>query len=239
MTPASVAALVDPTEEVNVMRVSRRMGWSGTLSVVATAFLLATAAPAQAATVVAVWNMDGTGSTMTDSSGHGHTGTLRNVVPLGTAYEFRGRPSYVTVPSHVDFAPGTGNFTISLAVRFSTVPSASVGDYDLLRKGLSSTSGGHYKVEILRSGRAFCQFRGNAGTVTVSNGPNLANNQWHRITCTRSGNTVVLTVDGASWSRTGNIGSISNSSAVFIGAKNAAGEDQYTGRMDSVTVTKG
>lgn len=221
------------------MRVSRRIGWSGALLPVVLAILLTTAAPAVAATVVAAWNMDGTGSRMADSSGRGHTGTLRNVVPLGSAYEFRGKPSYVTVPSHADFAPGTGNFQISLSVRFSAVPSAAVGDYDLLRKGLSSTSGGHYKVEILRSGRGFCQFRGSAGMVTVSNGPNLANNQWHRITCTRTGNTVVLTVDGASWSKTGSIGSISNSSAVFIGAKNTAGGDQYTGLMDSVTVTKG
>ena len=221
------------------MRVSRRIGWSGALLPVVLVALLATAAPAQAATVVAVWNMDGTGSTMVDSSGRGHTGTLRNVRPLGTAYEFRGKPSYVTVPSHADFAPGTGNFKISLSVRFSAVPSATVVDYDLLRKGLSGTAGGHYKVEILRSGRASCLFAGNAGTVSISNGPNLANNQWHRITCARTGNTVVLTVDGASWSRTGAIGSISNSSAVFIGAKNTAGGDQYTGLRDAVTVTKG
>jgi hypothetical protein len=221
------------------MRSSRRIGWSGALVPVVIAVLLATAAPAQAATVVAVWNMDGSGSTMTDSSGRGHNGKLHNVVPRGSFYEFRGKPSYVTVPSHADFAPGTGNFKISLSVRFSAAPSAAVVDYDLLRKGLSGTAGGHYKVEILQSGRAFCQFRGSAGMVTISNGPNLANNAWHKITCTRTGNTAVLTVDGASWSKTGAIGSISNSSAVLLGAKNTTGGDQYTGLMDSVTVTKG
>lgn len=226
------------------MRASRRIGWSGGLSAAVLAFLLATAAPASAATVVAVWNMDGTGTTMLDSSGRGHTGTLRNVLTgrpgvQGSAYEFRGKPSYVTVPSHADFAPGTGAFKISMSVRFAAVPSATVIDYDLLRKGLAGTAGGHYKVEILRSGRAYCLFAGTAGTVTISNGPNLANNQWHKITCTRTGNTVVLTVDGASWSKTGAIGSISNSATVFIGTKNAAGEDQYTGLMDAVTITKG
>lgn len=226
------------------MRVSGRIGRSGGLSAAVLAFLLATAAPASAATVVAVWNMDGTGSTMTDSSGRGHTGTLRNVLVgrpgvQGSAYEFRGKPSYVTVPSHADFAPGTGAFKISMSVRFGAVPSAAVGDYDLLRKGLAATAGGNYKVEILRSGRAFCFFSGSTGTVSVTNGPNLADNRWHKITCTRSGNTVVLTVDGASWSRTGPTGSISNSSTVFIGTKNSSGEDQYTGLMDAVTITKG
>jgi len=221
------------------MKVSRRIGWSGVLLPVVVAVLLATAAPAQAATVVAVWNMDGSGSTMTDSSGRGHNGKLHNVTALGSNYGFTRKPAYVTVPSHADFAPGTGNFKISLSVRFSAVPSAAVVDYDLMRKGLSGTAGGNYKVEILRSGRAFCLFGGSAGTVSITNGPNLANNQWHRITCARTGNTVVLTVDGGTWSRSGSIGSISNSSTVFIGAKDSGGGDQYSGLMDSVTVTKG
>lgn len=226
------------------MRASRGLGLSGALSTAVMAFLLATAAPARAATVVAAWNMDDTGSTMVDSSGRGHNGTLRNVGVgrpgvQGSAYEFRGKPSYVTVPSHADFAPGTGTFKISLSVRFAAVPSATVVDYDLLRKGLSGTSGGHYKVEILRSGRAFCLFSGSAGTVSITNGPNLANNAWHKITCTRSGTTVVLTVDGATWSKSGATGSIANSATVFIGAKNSSGGDQYTGLMDAVTITKG
>jgi hypothetical protein len=222
----------------------RRLALPGTLAALLTAFLLATAAPAQAATTVAVWKMDDGGSTMADSSGRGHTGTLHHVTvkqpgKSGTAFKFSGQPSYVSVPSSGDFSPGTGNFRITMSVKFSVVPSSSVGDYDLLRRGLGTTSGGSYKVEILRSGRAFCDYRGLSGEVSVTNGPNLADNKWHTISCTRSSNSVVLGVDGASWSRSGSIGSISNSSGVYLGAKDGSGADQYAGLMDSVSITKG
>jgi hypothetical protein len=223
---------------------ARAVGWSSTLVAVVIGVLLATATPAQAATLVAQWNMDGSGSSMADATGRGHTGTLHNVAVRqpgvsGTAYGFTGKPSYVTVPSSGDFSPGTGNFKFTVNVRFGAVPSSAVGDYDLLRRGLSSTSGGSYKMEILVSGRAFCDYRGTSGEVSVSNGPNLADNRWHKISCARSGNTVVLTVDGASWSRSGSIGSVSNSAGLYIGAKDTSGNDQYRGLMDSVSVTKG
>jgi hypothetical protein len=157
----------------------------------------------------------------------------------GSAFGFSGKPSYVTVPSSGDFSPGTGNFKVTMSVRFGAVPSAAVADYDLLRRGLSSTSGGSYKVEILRNGRAFCDYRGSSGEVKVSNGPNLADNRWHQITCARVGDSVVLTVDGASWSAGGRIGSIANSATLYIGAKDSSGNDQYTGLMDSVSVSRG
>src|SRR4051794_6396225 len=188
--------------------------------------------------------MEDSGGTMADSSGRGHTGTLHGVAvrqpgQTGSGYGFTRTPSYVTVPSAPDFAPGTAAIRIAASVRFSVLPSASVGDYDLLRKGLASTAGGDYKLEILGTGRAFCLYHGSAGQVSLSGGPNLADNRWHTLTCARAGNSVVLTVDGASFSRAGSTGSINNSATVFIGAKNAAGEDQYRGLMDSVSITVG
>jgi hypothetical protein len=220
------------------------VGRFNTLVAMIGTILLATLGPAQAATVVASWSMNDTGGTMADSSGRGHTGTLQNVTVgqpgmSGTAYGFTKKPSYVTVPSSADFSPGTGNFRFTLSVRFGAPPSGSVADFDLLRRGLSSTAGGDYKAEILSSGRAFCLYRGTAGAVSLGAGPSLADNRWHTITCARVGESVVLSVDASSWSKAGKIGSITNSASVFIGAKNSAGEDQYTGLMDAVSVTKG
>src|SRR4029450_8962525 len=111
----------------------RRVQFSGLLGAVIVAVLLATAAPAQAATAVAVWNMDDSGSTMADSSGRGHTGKLHNVAVrqpgrAGTAFGFLGRPSYVTVPSSSDFSPGTGNVQFTVNVRFPAAASDSVFD---------------------------------------------------------------------------------------------------------------
>ena len=226
------------------MQALRRTGRSIPLLVLAFGLLIATASPASAATLVARWNMDGTGSTMGDSTGPGHTGTLHHVAVgrsgiSGSGYGFSGKPSYVTVPSSGDFSPGSGNFKFTLAVRFPAVPSSSVADFDLLRRGLSSTAGGSYKVEILRSGRAFCDYRGSSGEVTVTGTQNLANNKWHTISCARVGNSAVLTVDGASVSRSGSIGSITGSGSLYIGAKDSSGNDQYPGLMDALSITKG
>jgi hypothetical protein len=227
-----------------MIAVSRTSGLLLAMTTVVVGLLLLTAAPARAATVVTAWTMEDAGGTMADSSGRGHTGTLHGVTSrqpgqTGFGYGFSGKPSYVTVPSSADFSPGTANFRIALSVRFSVLPSSSVGDYDLLRRGLSSTAGGDYKLEILRGGQAFCLFRGSGGQVSVTGSRNLANNAWHTLSCARIGNSVVLTVDGASVSRSGTTGSIANTVPVYIGAKNSAGEDQYRGLMDSVSITVG
>jgi hypothetical protein len=215
-------------------------------SAAAAALVLGFAGSADASTVqVAYWKMNDTGTSMADSSGHGHTGTLHSVAVQqpgwsgSVGYGFFKAPSYVSVPSAGELNPGTSNFSYTLHVKFSSKPSSSVGDYDLLRKGLSTTSGGSFKMEILGSGVAFCDFRGSSGEGTVTGSTNLATSSWHTITCARTGGTVSLTVDGSTRSKSVSTGSISNSSSVYIGAKDGGGEDQYRGYMDSVTVNKG
>jgi hypothetical protein len=215
-----------------------------TTSALTAVALLVVAGPAQAATTVASWNMGDSGSTMADSSGRGHTGTLHHVAVQqtgnsGKGFGLSGKPSYVSVPASSDFTPGTGNFRIKLSVRFTARPSSSVGDYDLLRMGLSTTSGGDYKVEILQSGKAYCEFRGSGGVGGVSGGPALSDGRWHTISCSRTDSSVVLTVDGASYTTAKRTGSITSAVTVYIGAKDGTGADQYTGLMDSVSISKG
>jgi hypothetical protein len=214
-----------------------------TSALVAAAVLLLSGT-AQAATTVAMWNMGDSGSTMYDATGRGHTGTLHNVAvqqpgQSGKAFRFSGSPSYVSVPASDDLNPGTGNFRIQLSVNFTSRPSAAVVDYDLLRRGLSTTSGGDYKVEILQNGRAYCEFKGSSGTGSVSGGPDLANGRWHVISCARTASAVILTVDGVSYSVAKQTGSIANTVSLYIGAKDGGGADQYTGLMDAVSISKG
>ena len=209
---------------------------------VATVILLAV--PAQAATVVARWNMGDSGSSMSDATGRGHTGTLHNVAVgqagvSGRAFGFAGKPSYVTVPASADFSPGTANFRIQLSLRFTVRPSAAVGDYDVLRQGLSTTAGGDYKLEVLQSGKAFCEFRGSGGTGAVSGGPALSDGRWHTVVCARTASSVVLTVDGATFSTAKATGSITSQATVYIGAKDGTGADQYAGSLDAVSISKG
>src|SRR4051794_25275260 len=186
------------------------------------------ARPAGAAsTVRALWHMDeASGSVMNDSSGLGNNGSLSKVqVGLagwsGRGYGFNGSSSIVTVPTASSLNPGLSSFTWTAHVKFTQLPKV---DYDLVRKGLSSTSGGHWKSEILGNGKAFCEVRGGSGTAHLSNGPNLANGTWHTVTCTRNGSPLTLTVDRKSYSTSHSSGSTSNSAPLTVGAKTSNGD---------------
>jgi len=106
---------------------------------------------AEAATTAALWHMENP-SVMTDSSGNGNNGTTTGITSVagvsGKAYHFNGRNSVVTVPDSPSLNPANANLKIIARVRFTVVPSAAVGDYDLVRKGLAGTAGGEWKMEI-------------------------------------------------------------------------------------------
>lgn len=205
-------------------------------------FLVAAAAPASAATV-ALWHMnESSGRTMVDSSGNGNDGKLshvRRVAPgfngKGRAYRFNGRNSRVIVRNDRGLNPRSRNIKITVHVKFSAKPSASVADYDLVRK---QSGGGTYKVEIRRSGQAFCKFRGTYGNVAITAGPDLSDGRWHTIVCEKASSTVTLTVDGEPFEQNGAIGSIFNTKVLVLGAKETPA-DWYKGIMDEVRIAFG
>jgi len=112
-------------------------------AVMATAPILVLAGPAQAATTVALSYMEDP-SSMIDSTGR-NNGTTKMITSVpdmsGKGYHFNGTNSVATVPDTPELDPGTANLTITAHVRFTVVSSAAVVDYDLVRKGLSSTPG--------------------------------------------------------------------------------------------------
>src|SRR5688572_23563268 len=198
--------------------------------------VLAFPTAANAATTVALWHMDESSGQMVDSSSSNNDGTLSNVTRVtpgyggsSRAYSFNGSSSKVTVPNDSSLNPGSQNVTIKAHVKFSSRPSSSVGDYDLVRK--QSNSAGTYKMEILLNGRAFCRFSGTNGGTNITAGPDLSDNRWHTITCRKTSSSIILTVDGSSFSKRVNVGSISSSIALYLGAK-PPGADWYKGIMD-------
>ena len=207
------------------------------------------AAPAQAATV-AVWHMDETsGTAMTDSAG-GNVGTLVNVttgvpgVAGTTAYRFDGADSYVSVPSSSALNPGTAPISFTAHVRYTrTPPSGSTSDYDVLRKGTASDSAQFYKLEIRSDNRAVCRFVGSKTTSTgllIHTGPALNDGRWHKLTCKKTSSRIKLIVDGTAYSKSGTVGSISNSGPLTLGAKPGSPfTDYYTGDLDEVSVSIG
>ncbi len=199
---------------------------------------VAGALPAFAATA-GLWHMDESSGQMVDSSGSGNHGTLQNITRVspgyngsGRAYSFNGSSSRVIIPNASSLNPGSKTITISARVKFSSRPSASVGDYDLVRKG-----SGIYKMEILGSGQGFCKFQGTSGSLSVKGGPDLSDGGWHTIVCKKTSSGITLTVDGSSTSRGGTVGSISSSASLILGGKPNASGDWYKGVMDEVSIS--
>jgi hypothetical protein len=201
---------------------------------------LESSAPAGAAqTVVARWRMDETsGSVMRDSAGD-HDGSLHSVVLglpgfKGTAYGFTGS-SYVSVPSAADLNPGSANIMITIHLKSTSVPASP--DWDLIRKGLYETSGGEFKMEYQPSGQASCGFKGSGGYSELIAGPALNNGQWHTVRCVKTSSAIQLIVDGQTFSQAANIGSISNTAPVVIGAR--PGSEYFKGSLDQANIRIG
>jgi Concanavalin A-like lectin/glucanases superfamily len=180
-----------------------------------------------------------------DSSGNGNDGTTTNITGVpgfaGNGYHFDVSGSIATVPPSDSLNPGDADFALTVYVRFTEPPSTGVSDYDLIRKGLASTRGGDYKMEILpkknnTQAKAFCFFKDSSKTVgKIVKGPNLADGVWHTVVCTKTSTSVQLTVDGTTYTNRVQLGSISNTDPVTIGAQSRSA-DWYEGDMDEVSV---
>ena len=192
--------------------------------------------------LVALWHMDeASGTLMYDSIGN-HTGTLRSVqtgLPgfLGSGYGFNGSSSYVSVPTAGDLNPGSADITITIHFKTTGTPPAPPADWDLIRKGLYTTTGGEYKMEFQQSGQASCGFKGSAGYAELITGPNLIDGQWHTIQCVKTASAIKVIVDGQTFSKAASVGSIANTTPVVIGAR--PGSDWTKGTLDEASIQIG
>jgi Concanavalin A-like lectin/glucanases superfamily len=189
--------------------------------------------------LVAFWHMDETsGSVMYDSVA-AHNGTIRSVVLglpgfAGTAYSFNGSSSYVSVPTANDLNPGSATVTMIVHVNTTSTAPAPPADWDVIRKGLYTTAGGEYKMEWQQSGQASCGFNGSAGYAELIAGPKINDGQWHTVQCVKSATAIKIVVDGQTFSKAANIGTISNSDPVVLGAR--PGSDWYKGLIDEAGI---
>ena len=229
------------------------------LAVSALAAAAVVIAPSAAvADVVAHWRMDeGTGaSTMVDSASAGgaNNGTIQGVrtgdpgLVSGRAYTFDGARSMVRVPDSPVFDPGASPMTVTATVRAVDKPMAD-DSYDLVRKGLSTTRGGDWKMEIKRDptnasvGRLHCTFKGvmaDGRTLAVSKlaGVDIVDGRVHNVKCVRTATAVHAVVDGRVFTQAKASGSISNDQPVILGAK-YAGDDVLLGTLDHVIIDVG
>jgi len=233
------------------------------VSVVLATMAALVALPATAsAETVAEWRMDepaGAG-TMTDSAAAGgsNDGTLSSVttgVPglvSGSAYRFDGTSSAVTVADDSDLDPGAANITVTATVK---VEDGQIRDdsYDIVRKGVTTTPGGNWKMEIKRSGtdptvgKLLCVFKGvvnGGGRVAVQRIANMdiVDGRAHTLKCTKTSTavTAVVVTNGQSrtFTTTKAAGSIANDQQVILCSK-IDGDDVLQGDLDQVTVDIG
>ena len=192
--------------------------------------------------VAALWHMDETsGNVMHDSAG-GNDGTLNNVAlglpgSAGTAFGFNGKSSYVSVPSTNALNPGSANITLTVRLKTTDVPPPAPGDYDLIRKGTYAPTISEYKMELQHSGQVSCGFEGSAGYNEIIAGPRLNDGKWHKIECIKAPTAIQLIIDGKAHTQPANVGSITNTAPVVIGAR--PNGDHYSGALDEVSIQIG
>jgi hypothetical protein len=207
------------------------------------AFVLS-APPATAATGSGgLWHFDDPAGSRTalDSSGNNGVGLLREGVvagvpgAVGTAFDFRAQEGgWVEIPDSPALNPGTRDFTVAASVKLDVPP--PVGDtYDIVRKGVTKSVGGEFKLEVVKNGYARCTAKDGNRLVASVTGPrrNVADGAWHRITCVRTATSFKITVDGIVRTKLVNLGSISNTRSLSIGAKYGE-EDRTPGAIDEV-----
>ena len=243
-------------------RPSRR----GLLAVVAATVCAVVFAPvgsAQASTVVALWNMnEPAGSTVLVDSGPNHmNGTIgTSITSNGSVHSFpqvvRGFNNATFDPQHLDVIndprtnPGTSDFKVTARIKIAK-PSDAFGN--IMQKGQTGTPTGFWKMELdgPTRGLVFCGFRSIVNGVTTNGGVrspiNVADNQWHIVTCERGPGFVSATIDGHVTTQQGHpTGAITNTVPLTIGGKlncTAATVDHdcdyFEGQIDYVQIQTG
>jgi hypothetical protein len=202
----------------------------------------------------AQWHMDDTGSVMADSSSYDNDGTLTNVaveqppVFSGTSFGFDGGDSldsYITVPDDDDsLDPFDADITVTAWV--SLTGPLFDDSYDIVRKGLGSTPGGDWKMEVKNIknqgavGKLKCTFRGDPGQEVMKTArPDIIDGQPHKLECIKTATSVIARVDdGKRFTKSDAAGTIANNGQVMLGSK-VPGDDEYNGRLDEVSVEIG
>ncbi len=112
---------------------------------------------------------------------------------------------------------------------------------NVMQKGYYRQRGGQWKLQLDR-GLPSCVVNGSDGRVLVRSQRSVADGRWHRVVCRRVDNSLVLRVDGTIVaSGTGQMGSVTNSAGVRIGARKLGPGrvDQFRGRLDMTFLSMG
>ena len=191
--------------------------------------------PAAPSGLVAAYGFDeGSGTTVTDASGNGHTGTITNATwaatgKYGKALQFNGTNALVSIPDAASLHLSTG-MTLEAWVNPSTVNAIW---RDVIYKGndnfyLEATSTNASKPDAgMIAGGSYADAFGTAA---------LTASTWSYLTETYDGSTLRLYVNGTQVASTAHTGAIATSTnPLQIGGDSLYGQD-FAGLIDEVRV---
>lgn len=199
-------------------------------------------------------NEGGNARVMRDSSGHGLNGSIGREVQTHTV--MRGKTGYgfghlknnvppthpqhlVTVPNNSRLNPGTGNYAVTITLRFKPGANGS----NVMQKGQAGSPGGYFKLEVDRGGVS-CLFRGSGGSGAVGSGV-ISDGAFHTLRCERTRTAVTMTVDGRVRAHRANAtGNVANNGPLVIGGKSSCNQttvqcDYFPGTIDRVQIDAG
>jgi hypothetical protein len=198
-------------------------------------------------------HMDGSNgsTTFTDNSSNAFTVTANGNAQVSTAQSKFGGASglldgsgdFLSIPDDADFDFGSGNFTIEMWVRFTSVPSS--GQFVALYSHRDASNSINC-ISIWYSGTdsyfyASYSTDGTTQANAIFVTPSASAGTWIHLAMVRNGTSLDMFTDGTK-NTTVNIGSITlfNSTAVVrIGAANSTPAFFLNGHIDEVRVTKG
>ena len=187
---------------------------------------------------IAHWRLDETsGTTASDSSGNGNTGTLVNgpawtTGKINGGLSFDGTNDYVNIADHASLEPSI--FSISLWVKFDTLTS-------FLIEKRPDSGGSRIGFELYReSGTGTFWFLydedGIGGTLNVESITQPTTDRWYHLVITRDGSgTNRIYVDGVQENSGTRVGGIASDSDLFIGSEGGVA-NFLDGTIDDVRI---
>lgn len=145
----------------------------------------------------------------------------------------------VELPDDDRLDPGSADFEFGAIVRLA--PDETDVGSNIMQKGRFSTPGGQWKLQVDgKQGRPSCVVQGEADGdrtfILLEADQSIADNEWHRVSCTHADGSLTITVDEATKRMDAEVGSVRNSAEVRIGASGpAATDDQFHGTIDELT----
>lgn len=160
----------------------------------------------------------------------------------GASGLFDGTGDYVSTPDHADFTLGSGDWTVD--AWFNCVGPSTTGG-NICGQGNTAADAAATSFFLGRNAVNQMVLRVSDGVTVgtldgVTSFTNLTNPGWHHIAAVRSGNTLMLFVDGILEGQAAFTGSVQDSAELFtVGARSAGGGSMWNGWIDELRISKG